>query len=222
MHRHTGFAAFGYMLQIPLTAGNEVRKAAVPVVVSEIIQEIRLQILQDCIAENLLGFRAMRIGRKIAVIQTDEQRHAVAVLARTQIKLVVKLLCRIISVIAVRRVVVNRDDADADAVFLRDRPGLFLERVNLGLRQHLFIVEHARLVCRWVNGIRAAELCGLVSFLRLGGRGVALIRYIVLNRKGRKQQQKHCQERSQTQFSLVFHLRRLLTENTAAPSAPQS
>ena len=192
MHRHTGFAAFGYMLQIPLTAGNEVRKAAVPVVVSEIIQEIRLQILQDCIAENLLGFRAMRIGRKIAVIQTDEQRHAVAVLARTQIKLVVELLCRIISVIAVRRVVVNRDDADADAVFLRDRPGLFLERVNLGLRQHLFIVEHARLVCRWVNRIRTAERYGLVSFLRLGGRDVALIRHIVLNRKGRKQQQKHC------------------------------
>ena len=133
----------------------------------------------------------MRIGRKIAVIQTDEQRHAVAVLARTQIKLVVELLCRIISVIAVRRVVVNRDDADADAVFLRDRLGLFLERVNLGLRQHLFIVEHARLVCRRVNRIRAAERCGLVSFLRLGGRDVALIRYIVLNRKGRKQQQKH-------------------------------
>ena len=135
------------MLQIPLTAGNEVRKAAVPVVVSEIIQEIRLQILQDCIAENLLGFRAVRIGRKIAVIQTDEQRHAVAVLARTQIKLVVELLRRVVSAVTVRRVVVNRDDADADAVFLRDHPGLFLERVNLDLRQHLFIVEHARLVC---------------------------------------------------------------------------
>ena len=188
MHRHTGFAAFGDMLQIPLTAGNKVRKAAVPVVVSEIIQEIRLQILLDRIAENLFGFRAVRIGRKIAVIQTDEQRHAVAVLARTQIKLVVELLRRVVSAIAVRRVVVNRDDADADAILLRDRPGLFLERVNLGLRQHLFIVEHARLVCRWVNGIRAAELCGLVSFLCLGGRGVALIRYIVLNRKGRKQQ----------------------------------
>ena len=191
MHRHTGFAAFGYMLQIPLTAGNEVRKAAVPVVVSEIIQEIRLQILLDRIAENLLGFRAVRIGRKIAVIQTDEQRHAVAVLARTQIKLVVELLRRIVSAIAVRRVVVNRDDADADAVLLRDRPGLFLERINLDLRQHLFIVEHARLVCRRVNRIRAAELCGLVSFLRLSGRGVALVRYIVLNCKGRKQQQKH-------------------------------
>ena len=88
MHRHTGFAAFGDMLQIPLTAGNEVRKAAVPVVVSEIIQEILLQILLDRIAENLFGFRTVRIGRKVAVIQTDEQRHAVAVLARTQIKLV--------------------------------------------------------------------------------------------------------------------------------------
>ena len=120
MHRHTGFAAFGYMLQIPLTAGNEVRKAAVPVVVSEIIQEIRLQILQDRIAEiSSASHRAHR--SQIAVIQTDEQRHAVAVLARTQIKLVVELLCRIISVIAVRRVVVNRYDADADAVFLRDR-----------------------------------------------------------------------------------------------------
>ena len=191
MHRHTGFAAFGYMLQIPLTAGNEVRKAAVPVIVSEIIQEIRLQILLDRIAENLFGFRTVRIGRKIAVIQTDKQRHAVAVLARTQIKLVVELLCRIINAIAVRRVVVNRDDADADAILLRDRLGLFLERINLDLRQHLFIVEHSRLVCRRVNRIRTAELCGLVSFLRLGGRGVALIRYIVLNRKGRKQQQKH-------------------------------
>lgn len=79
------------MLQIPLTAGNEVRKAAVPVVVSEIIQEILLQILLDRIAENLFGFRTVRIGRKVAVIQTDEQRHAVAVLARTQIKLIVEL-----------------------------------------------------------------------------------------------------------------------------------
>ena len=146
----------------------------------------------------------MRIGRKIAVIQTDEQRHAVAVLARTQIKLVVELLRRIISVIAVRRVVSIVMMPTPMLYFSAIALVFFLERVNLDLRQHLFIVEHARLVCRRVNGIRAAELCGLVSFLRLGGRGVALIRYIVLNRKGRKQQQKHCQERSQTQFSLVF------------------
>ena len=128
----------------------------------------------------------MRIGRKIAVIQTDEQRHAVAVLARTQIKLVVELLRRVVSAVAVRRVVVNRDDADADAVLLRDRSGLFLERVNLGLRQHLFIVEHARLICRRVNRIRAAERCGLVSFLRLGVE-VSLSSVISSsNRKGRK------------------------------------
>ena len=59
---------FGYM-QIPLTAETKVRKSRHTSHRFEIIQEIRLQILQDRIAENLFGFRAVRIGRKIAVIR---------------------------------------------------------------------------------------------------------------------------------------------------------
>ena len=76
------------------------------------------------------------------------------------------------------------------------------------------------LVCRWVNGIQVPPSCAVWPFPPSAGRGVALIRYIVLNRKAPKQQQKHCQERSQTQFSCFSSTP--LTENTAAPSAPQS
>ena len=62
MHRRTEAAAFGDMLQIPSQpeTSEKSRQSSF-----QIIQEILLQILLDRIAENLFGFRTVRIGRKI-------------------------------------------------------------------------------------------------------------------------------------------------------------